>query len=64
MKLTSGFEDFGFGKDEDDCVRDAVASGCISLEQIEEGLEHFKRTNVLDILGQGLYFTEDDDQGE
>lgn len=61
MKLTSGFEDFGFGKDEDDCVRDAVASGCISLEQIEEGLEHFKRTNV---LGQGLYFTEDDDQGE
>ena len=61
MKLTSGFEDFGFGKDEDDCVRDAVVGGCISLEQIEEGLEHFKRTNV---LGQGLYFTEDDDQGE
>lgn len=59
MKLTSGFEDFGFGKDEDDCIRDAVASGCISLGQIKEGLERFKQTNV---LGQGLYFTEDDEE--
>lgn len=56
MKLTSGFDDFGFGETREECVEDAVESGCISLQEIEEGLEKFERTNV---LGKGLYFSDD-----
>ena len=56
MKLTSGFEDFGFGDTREACIEDAVASGCITRQEIEDGLEKFERTNV---LGKGLYFTDD-----
>ena len=56
MKLTSGFEDFGFGETREKCVEDAVASGCISRQEIEEGLAKLEQTSV---LGKGLYFSDD-----
>ena len=61
MKLTSGFEDFGFGDTREECIDDAVASGCITRKEIEDGLAKFERTNV---LGKSLYFSEEesDDQ--
>lgn len=57
MKLTSGFEDFGYGKTEEDCIQDAIENAYITLEDIEIGLARHEQTNV---LGKGLYFSEEE----
>lgn len=52
------FQD-GFVETREACIEDAVESGCITRQEIEEGLAKFERTNV---LGKGLYFSEEESQ--
>ncbi len=61
MKLTSGFEDFGFGQTEEECIDDAIKNAYITREEIELGLARHEQTNV---LGKGLYFSEEDLYGK
>lgn len=57
MKLTSGFEDFGFGQTEDECIDDAIENAYISRDEIELGLARHEQNQV---LGKGLYFSEEE----
>jgi hypothetical protein len=58
MALTSGFEDFGFGDTEAECIADAINGGFLTAEEISAGIEKYKKSNV---AGQGLYFRALDD---